>query len=150
MTQKIVIDEVRVTVTDEQLKELKDGIIFWCSHHCNYYHIECGKTWDDVNAIIKTGANKPLSEGELYQKARHIHELVPTNETEDNNFIPFRNILDEAKADFSELLNVRLFNLKYGPSNIDLWNQDTLKSLGALYQVKTIEKIKKWFGSESP
>lgn len=59
-------------------------------------------------------------------------------------------VLDEARADFEELLTVRTFHLKYGPANLAEWDKNTLRELDALYQVKTIEKIKKWFGIGAP
>lgn len=60
--------------------------------------------------------------------------------------IKIYQLVAAAKTDFEELQNVRLFNLKYGPSDIALWNHQTLEDLAQLYQVKTIEKIEKLFG----
>ena len=78
-----------------------------------------------------------MSKGKLYKQ---IAEKVN---------IPFGEdiiveVLDEAKADFAELLNVRLFLLKYGPPK----DSYDLRKLDSLYQRKTIEKIKKWFGAD--
>ena len=80
-----------------------------------------------------------MSEGELYKKARHIRSLVPTNDTEDNNFVPFRDVLDEAKREFPDWKKVPGV-LADELSTETLWKN-------CFEQLKKIDVwIDKWFG----
>ena len=41
-------------LTEKQAQNLTDaGFIFYCSHHCFCYHLEHGKTWEDVEKYLK-------------------------------------------------------------------------------------------------
>lgn len=83
-----------------------------------------------------------MTKGKLYEKAKKLTQLIPTNETNDKYFVPFTDILDEAKKE-CPILGYKTGGHSYG---------DPIPSIEELSQKQLILLLEtykwaiKWFG----